>query len=558
MPMPRDLVPELNQSPPLYLEDPEIPSLRTLCDKNHMLQLLSKQFRGLKTLEIIPLAHVASMRATLLYRISTEDNKMIEWIAKTNMSKAPERVYANYWALWHASKESLSIPKPAGFMLNPSATFQDKVSGTRLGALVDSPHFSAWITLLAEMIAKFHQLNIPIRGTRDLAQEERNFHRWKDLLIQIRPDLKARLQTLGDKILEGFSRTFAISCPIHADFHHTNVLAEEKKITLIDMDEVAYGDPCVDVGRLLSSLRLPSLRVFGSFDGLKIQREKFLETYIQQRPEDRKKIHLFETAALFTSAASTFRLKRKDWSREVDLFIDEAERTLKEAKISGCTTSLPCKPSYPEWAKKEEYVRALLSPHIFQASGAEISSCNLVKEEKRRNYQILHYLLKLSEKEDSLSVELFIHSEKTESFLITQIASMNAQLEKENAGIRLQEPLAYLPELRAAVFYSIGGRSLKKEIARCNPEEMGQKLAESMRLIETAGGPFYFNQLSMKEISVRKGILYLHFTAPRTKKAGPFNMENFARQIRLYGKKYSSFEKAQQFLESFKKNYQQS
>ena len=187
---PRDLIPELNQSPPLLLEDPLIPWLSTLCDKNSMLERLSKLF-GIQTLEITPLAHVASMRATFLYRMSN-----VEWIAKTSTSKQPERVYANYWALWHASKGTIPFPKPTGFLLNPPVTFQEKVSGTRLGALVDDSRFPKWIDLAAQAIAKFHQLDTPIRGTRDLAQEEKNFHRWKDLLIQIRPDLKERLVAL--------------------------------------------------------------------------------------------------------------------------------------------------------------------------------------------------------------------------------------------------------------------------------------------------------------------------------------------------------------------------
>lgn len=547
-----------------FTNDPKMPWLSQVYDPSSMKKILSDHFSErlpkISTIEISPLAYVPSMRATFLYRIRYDTDKTVDWIVKTNTNKQPHRVYANYWALWHESKGEISFPAPIGYLLDPPLTFQEKISGTRLGAQVDDPRFLEWVSSLAKALAKFHALSVPLSGHRGLQQELRNFHRWKNLLIQIRPDLEKCISSLGKQIIEKMTQSFCVSHPIHADFHHTNVLAGDHGVHLIDMDEVAYGDPCVDVGRFLSSLRLPSLRFFGSFNALETARHRFMDTYLQQNPYLPEKVHLFEAAALFTSAASTFRMQRKNWKEEIDLFLDEAadtfKKTVKPSRLSKPHTPCSVKTTYPDWVFQEEYVRTLLAPSIYQEFGQEITNCRCCGQQTRGHYQVVCYNLKIFGKEGICRIELFVHPEKEEYFLLTLLATMNQRLHDKRASIYFQKPLVHLPELGAVACYAVEGQRLSDAILHCDPEKIAARLAQDVCLIEQLGGPLYVKRLRLYEMFLHDSQICIDFTAQKTRKATPINLNDFLRHLRYYGIKNQKKQATELFLESFKKQYE--
>ncbi|NGX41849.1 MAG: Stress response kinase A [Chlamydiae bacterium] len=289
---------------------------------------------NVRQVDISLLAYKPQMRATFLYEITSGDNEVEkqEWIAKTNAFKNPEKVFANYWTLWQESNGKIPMPRPMGFLSHPRVTFQEKIQGTRLGAMVDSESFDEIIKKTATLIGNFHSLQVSLSNTRKLEHEIRTLNRWCALLVHLLPELKQRIESLQTSLIPELERRVNISAPIHADFHHTNLLVEGTEVRLIDLDDIAWGDPCLDIGRFLSSLRIPSLRAFGSFEGLGAMRELFLETYLKVAPQNVRNIRLFEAASLFTSAGSAFRLQRPEWRNDVSMLLNEAEKTFEIAK----------------------------------------------------------------------------------------------------------------------------------------------------------------------------------------------------------------------------------
>ena len=411
-----------------------------------------------RNVNISTLVYKPQMRATFDYEILAEDPATgnTGWqhvIAKTNAFRTAKRVFANYWALWKASKGEIPMPKPIAFLNEPQWTLQEKVVGTRLGAMVDTEHFADNIAETARMIARFHTLEIPLCNTRKLDQELRMINPRTDILIHLFPELGSRLGKLREAIIGNLERRMDIRAPIHADLHHTNLLVDGPRVTLIDVDEMAFGDPCVDIGRFLASLRIPSLRAFGSFDGLAPLRELFLETYLRRAPGNIPNIRLFEAASLLTSAASVFRLQRPDWKNEVLLLLDDAECTFVQAQerktlsLAGpedrYSRRLPMA-SKLEWALDKTYIQALLTPALSEKMGETLVFCKCLGHVKEKSAFLVSYKVITSK-----------GKEKGERILELRLykwgggrAKYEELLATKKGG---SEPLAYFTELGAVV-----------------------------------------------------------------------------------------------------------
>ncbi|MFQ5729343.1 MAG: phosphotransferase family protein, partial [Waddliaceae bacterium] len=355
----------------------------------------------------------------------------------------------------------IPMPKPIGFLLDPQWTLQEKVEGTRLGAMVNSESFGEIIKKTATLIARFHNLEIPLCNTRKLDQELRMINPRCEVLIHLFPDLKQRLESLRKKIIADLERRIDIRAPIHADFHHTTLLVDGTRVRLIDVDEMAFGDPCVDIGRFLSSLRIPSLRAFGSFEGLEPMRELFLETYLKNTPGNIQNIRLFESASLLTSAASVFRSQRPDWKNEVQMLLDDSERTFEKARerktlpfSSHCDRwkklSLE---SRLKWALDKTYIHALLTPALFEKTRQTLVFCkNLGYKEEESVYQIIYKTITRKGREKTTKeLELLLFKKRSGRSVYKHLLAVNEAARKKGLPTLQPDPIAYFTELGALV-----------------------------------------------------------------------------------------------------------
>ena len=403
---------------------------------------MESRWEGSSTL----LAYTPRMRATYLCEV---DGKSL--IAKTNAFKPPYQVHANYWALWQAGKDRISMPKPVGFSSSPPVTYQEKVEGTRLGALVDRSDLGELMSQLAMRLSDLHHLEIPLTSQRQFKQEARNLNRWADALIHLCPEQERRIDTLRLQILKELESRFFAQGPIHADFHHTNVLVEGNQITLIDMDDVTFGDPCQDVGRLISSLRIPSLRTFGSFSSLEDAREQFVDTYLSHANQKIENIRLYEAASLLTSAVSSFRFQRPEWKEEVDLLLQESENAFQKSQLKtrikpDVSPFLPIE-SRIRWAQDEEYLKALLGESIHDIDHVVVKGV----EKKHSQTQIS---IDVICEQETLNLGLLLHNRRS----LKGLYQYFKDLQKISSDLPLPHAVCYLQSLGGVVYH------LKKSI----------------------------------------------------------------------------------------------
>ncbi len=461
-----------------FPNDAALPWLIDAVDPLIMKQRLNRiwTFQNVKVrkVKVHTLGYTPHMRASFLYDVLTENKqtKTRQWqhlIGKTNVFKTPDRLFAGAWALWQACEGKIGFARPVGFMIHPRLTLQEKIEGQRLGSLVDSPSFDVIIRKTAHAIANFHSLRIPLRMKRKLKDEIRSLDRWSEVLIKIRPDLKQRIEFFQGKVKAEIESRMRMCAPVHADFHHTNVLVDGTTVRLIDLDEMAYGDPCVDVGRFLASLRIPSLRAFGNITALDEKRELFLQEYLKVRQEEIRNIRLFESASLLTSAASAFRIQRPNWENEVEIILNQAEQVFKASKITTMVSLARAKLDEPQipvherlrWALDNTYMQAVLASFVRESYDTELVSCKAIKSKKlghghRVRYKLLGWT---GEQKFKAEVTGLILNTSRGRTIFSRLSMLRKHLRKNNSDLLFPRPIAFIPQIATLIVESVKGKS---------------------------------------------------------------------------------------------------
>lgn len=462
----------------LFPNDLELPWLIDAIDPNVIKQKLNRlwAFQNIKVrkVKIHTLGYTPHMRASFQYDVlienkNTKERQWWHFIGKTNAFKQPDRLFAGAWALWQACQGQIQFARPIGFLMHPRLTLQEKIKGNRLGRLVDSPSFETIIQKTAHAIAKFHSLSIPLRTKRKLKDEIESIERWSNTLVEIKPDLKERVELLRDKLKSEITFRTSIRSPVHADFHHTNVFVEDDQIKLIDLDEMAYGDPCVDIGRFLASLRIPSLRAFGNIRALDNHRELFLQEYLKIRQEDIPNIRLFESASLVTSAASAFRIQRPNWKNEIEILLDEAEKVYDCSSNTTAVSFTQAKHDALQipgserlrWALDETFMQAVLSPFVLESYDVELVRSKVMKSKKTGTGHRIRYKLSgwKGDHKWKTDISAVILEKRGGWTIFSRLSILRKHLQKVNSRLLLPRPIAYVPQIAALILEPVKGKS---------------------------------------------------------------------------------------------------
>ena len=392
-------VPALQLAASVFPFDTALPGLVDACDEQCMRALFERLWHErelrVRSVQVRCLGYTPGARAALLYEIQaisrrTSLPEVRRVVGKLYARRDAAEIFARNWAVWRKSHHRVLMAPPLGFFAAPSVFLQEFATGGRLSELAGTGEFAGAVRRTARAIAALHAMPLPLRFQQASRGSVRSVLRWAEVLCAIRPQEHARVIGLRDRLVAELEQRAIVTGPIHGDLHPANLLVDDDRLTLIDLDNVILGDRLFDVGRFLASLRTSSLRVYGDLDGLKAVGESFLEHYLRHSGEDERRARLFEAAALLMSAGTGFRLQRDGWAETAFALVERCEAALA---LSGAArgVAIACDQDsrlqrdhaaddargvdLAAWSKDRQYVRGLLAPHVWRLFGAEIATC---------------------------------------------------------------------------------------------------------------------------------------------------------------------------------------
>jgi|CXWL01.1.fsa_nt_gi hypothetical protein len=129
--------------------------------------------------------------------------------------------------------------------------------------------------------------------------------RWRKCIGRLMPGAALEADELADRLQAASTRAcFKEGTTIHRDFYEKQIIIAPQCITLLDLDTLACGDVCVDLGNFLAHLLLRELSARGSSESFTVLADRFLAGYEAQRGRiDRANLSFYTATSLFRLGA---------------------------------------------------------------------------------------------------------------------------------------------------------------------------------------------------------------------------------------------------------------
>lgn len=154
--------------------------------------------------------------------------------------------------------------------------------------------------------------------------------RWRNCIRRVLPEVASEADELAGLLkVASSSVSVAERATIHRDFYEKQIILAPNCITLLDLDTMATGDVCVDLGNFLAHMLLRELCVRGGAKSFADLADRFLFDYESRRgPINRANLSFYTATSLFRLGAvhamrtSTTLFRPVLWSTAVQVLLD--------------------------------------------------------------------------------------------------------------------------------------------------------------------------------------------------------------------------------------------
>lgn len=263
------------------------------------------------------------LRATLHLRLRAEDAATGRIAKRRAYAKAygnpllaerAWRIQCDLAAALAAGGGTLALAPVVAWLPDDSVLVQDEVAGTSLFDLLASGDASQGAMVrVARALATLHQL--PIEAPPQAHDLERTgaerVRRCVDRIRESRPDLTDEVNRIEDAILAGFAAIGdPLQKPVHGDLKPAHALLDGERVTLLDLDKFAAGEPMLDVVSMVRGIG-PGRRRGSSRGGVTFA-DAFIEEYFAHVPAGwRARLAPNYAAALVSDASKLDRKVRE-------------------------------------------------------------------------------------------------------------------------------------------------------------------------------------------------------------------------------------------------------
>ncbi|MFP5272992.1 phosphotransferase [Coleofasciculus sp.] len=233
--------------------------------------------------------HKPGRRCLIEYNLTNPNHSTIPitLLGKVRAKGTDFTSYQLNQALWHRgfidnSNDGISIPEPIGVIPKFQMWLQRKVPGVTATNLLPQTNGIPLAKHIAEAIHKLHQAKISPQRRHTMADELRILHERLPLVAQLKPQWQNRLE----KVIAGCDRVAAMTpelqrLGIHRDFYSEQIIVDDTRLYLLDLDLYCQGNPGLDIGNFIGHITEQSLRTLGNPEALMDRENALAERFIQ-------------------------------------------------------------------------------------------------------------------------------------------------------------------------------------------------------------------------------------------------------------------------------------
>ena len=254
----------------------------------------------------------------------TETRRCYVKVCRPGRSAAAFQLMASLYATQGGATSAYGVVRPLAHLVGLDTLVVEEAPGTALLELLrgrDDP--TRAVQAAARACAAFN-LNGRPWGPRDSLEEQiHDVERVASLLAWACPDLSGDVRAIAATVVADLRDVPPL--PIHGDLKADHLFVAGDRVTFIDFDRVAVGDPVRDPARLCAYL---TGRV--GLDAVPAERAQaaaavFVDEYFAHVPAEwRERYPLQYAAALLDVASGLFRSQEPGWRNKVSAAIAEA------------------------------------------------------------------------------------------------------------------------------------------------------------------------------------------------------------------------------------------
>lgn len=282
----------------LFPADPHLPSLVKTADPHFMKSILA-QLRPLAhehpspaAVDLSPVRYKPGRQCLFQYRLHWEHDfhkSNPPYVLWGKVSLKASQAYKTLTTIFTASKGTLfQIPQPLAIFPQLSIYLSGHVPGLRLSEVCSANAFPELCRGVARALLEFHDTPAIVEK-KDLPSQLAELQHWTNQFATAVPHHADRIRTVALNITAALAHQNPAPLKlVHGDFHVANILADGKRLGLLDFDNCFLGHPAVDVGSFYAQLKLLSLKLYRNHAALDAAIDCFLDEYLKTCPPNQR------------------------------------------------------------------------------------------------------------------------------------------------------------------------------------------------------------------------------------------------------------------------------
>ncbi|MGK7953753.1 MAG: phosphotransferase family protein [Crocosphaera sp.] len=299
----------------LFLQDALLPNKVEQTFKYHFPKIIKNNY--LSAIKVI--RYKAQKRCLIEYQFSGEEKFSL--LGKVRFKGTDTKSYYSQKYLWENgfddhSLDQVSVPQPIGVIPQWKMWLQRKVPGSTTTLLLGKPDGVNIAQKIAYAAYKLHQFPARTDRYHTIDDELHILEKRLPLVIELYPHWKSRIKEILKECNKLGQPLSDISCVgIHRDFYADQIIINNSRIYLLDLDLYCYGDPSLDIGNFIAHITEYSLRVLGDFKTLQDREIALQEAFIQLTGEDndnKKRIMIYKFLTLVRHIYISTKIKERN------------------------------------------------------------------------------------------------------------------------------------------------------------------------------------------------------------------------------------------------------